>query len=346
MIYFRSVWAVLLGAVLVYSSLAQAEDLQAVFRKVSPAVVEIRTKSVDQVAVSLETDEFVEHRGLGSGVLVDRQGSILTAAHVVQSADKIMVLFSDGRAVPATVVVSAPQGDVALLKLGKKIKLPEPIVQADSDLMEVGMQVIVVGAPYGLSHSLSSGYISGRHTIDSMSFGLAKIEVFQTDAAINMGNSGGPLLNLKGEMVGLVSHIQTVSGGFEGIGFAVTSNQVQELLENADFWSGIEGQLVSGRVAELLNVPQEAGLLVKKVSVNSPGAEMGLRPSSVSVRFDNKEYLVGGDIILKIGSLEVSAEKSFHEKVKAYIRGFHKGEHPFEITYLRGGKQVTETYEK
>lgn len=323
---------------------AQALDLRAVFKKVNPAIVEIRTMSVDQVAISLDTDEFVEHRGLGSGVLIDRDGSILTASHVVQSADKVVVVFSDGKVVPAHVVSSAPQGDVALLKLDKKIDLPDPIISANSDLVEVGLPVVVVGAPYGLSHSLSSGYISGRHQIDSMSFGSAKIDVFQTDAAINIGNSGGPLLNLDGEMIGLVSHIKTQSGGFEGIGFAVTSNQVKSLLEKTDFWSGIEGRLVKGRVAELLNVPQRAGLLVQKVSANSPGAEMGLRPSSVAVSFDGEEFMIGGDIILKIGDIEVTGEKNFDEKVRVYIHGTCKAKHLLVITYLRGGKIRTASF--
>jgi S1-C subfamily serine protease len=326
------------------SGVAQADDLRAVFKKVSPAVVEIRTKSVDQVAITLDTDEFVEHHGLGSGVLIDRKWTILTAAHVVQAADKIMVVFSDGRMVPARVVSSAPQGDVAMLQLEEKVSLPEPIVQADSDKVEVGMQVVVVGAPYGLSHSLSSGYISGLHTIDSMSFGAAQIDVFQTDAAINVGNSGGPLLNLDGEMIGIISHIKTLSGGFEGIGFAVTSNQVRSLLEKTDFWSGIQAQMVEGRVAELLNIPQKAGLLVVKVSANSPGATMGLKPSSVPVSFDGKEYLIGGDIILKIGDIEVTGDKNFDEKIRLYIHGSREGKHDLEITYLRAGKVLMTSF--
>lgn len=335
-----------IGLVVSATSSQATMDLRAVFKKVSPAIVEIRTISVDQVAISLETDEFVEHRGLGSGVLIDdREGLILTASHVVQSADKVVVVFNDGRIVPAIVVSSAPQGDVALLKLEETIDLPEPIVQADSDLVEVGLPVVVVGAPYGLSHSLSAGYISGRHLIDSMSFGSAKIDVFQTDAAINVGNSGGPLLNLDGEMIGIISHIKTLSGGFEGIGFAVTSNQVKSLLEKTDFWSGIEGRLVDGRIAKLLNVPQKAGLLVKKVSANSPGAEMGLRPSSVPVSFDGEEYLLGGDIILKIGDIEVTGDKSFDEKVRAYIHGSCKGTHRLEIVFLRGGKIMSAVIE-
>lgn len=331
----------LLGFIALSLAPCQATDLRAVFKKVSPAVVEIRTMSVDQVAINLQTDEFVEHRGLGSGVLIDSNGLILTASHVVQAADKIVVVLSDGRVIPAKVISSAPQGDVALIALDEKKDLPEPIVLADSDLVEVGLPVVVVGAPYGLSHSLSSGYVSGRHKIDSMSLGSGKIEVFQTDAAINVGNSGGPLLNLDGEMIGLISHIKTLSGGFEGIGFAVTTNQVQALLEKTDFWSGVEGRLVEGRVAELLNVPQSAGLLVQRVSANSPGAEMGLRPSSVLISFDGEEYMIGGDIILRIGDMEVTGDKNFDEKVRSYIHGKCAGTHRLEITYLRAGKVLT-----
>ena len=213
----------------------QAQDLSELYKKVLPSVVKIYTKeninypSIGYVATS---------GGLGSGVLIDEEGIILTASHVVQMANSIIVEFDNGEQVPANVISSVTAADVALLKLAWKVKNPV-IKLGDSDKMDVGNEIMMVGAPFGLDFSMSMGYISGRRVMKKFTNGTKFIEFFQTDAAINPGNSGGPMFNMKGEVIGIASYILSKSGGFEGLGFAATSNICQTLLldteNNKDF---------------------------------------------------------------------------------------------------------------
>ena len=285
----------------------EAANVQELFQQVNPAVVEIKTLSINNVAVSLEKDEFIKKGGLGSGVLISEDGKVLTAAHVVQTADKVMVEFLDGEIFNAKVVTSAPWADIALLQLDRAPKGKKTAILGDSDSVQVGERVFVIGAPYGLSHTLTVGYISSRHLDDGMTGNFAQIELFQTDAAVNTGNSGGPMFNMNGEVVGVVSHIKSRSGGNEGISFAVTSNIARDIIEGEGFWTGIEGYFLTGRMANIFNVPQNAGILVQYIAENSMASRLGIKPSSIPARIGNKEILVGGDIILSISDLPISS---------------------------------------
>lgn len=319
---------------------AAGNEIREIFQKVNPAVVEIKTLSIENLSVSLEKDEFVEHGGLGSGVLISEDGKILTAAHVVQAADKIVVEFLDGQQIRAKVVSSAPWADVALLELEEIPRVNKPVPLGDSDTVQVGDKVFVIGVPYGLSHTLTVGYISSRHMAPSPTGSLSKVEVFQTDAAINRGNSGGPLFTMNGEVIGIVSHIKSQSGGFEGIGFAITSNVAKELTSGVGFWSGVEGVILSDRLAEILNLPQPAGLLVQKISENSPAAKMGLKPSSVPIKVGNRELLAGGDIILGISDIEISNNQQMYDILQSYFSQLRRGD-IYEVKVLRGGEIIT-----
>ena len=188
-----------------------------------------------------------------------------------------------------------------------------------------------------LSHTLTVGYISSRHMASSPTGSLSKVEVFQTDAAINRGNSGGPLFNLNGEVIGIVSHIKSQSGGFEGIGFAITSNVAKELTSGEGFWSGVEGIILSDRLAKIFNLPQPAGLLVQKISENSPAAKMGLKSSSLPIKIGTQELLIGGDIILGISDIQVSDNPQMHDILKSYFSQLRRGD-IYEVKVLRGGE--------
>jgi S1-C subfamily serine protease len=235
----------------------------------------------------------------------------MTAAHVVQIADKIEVKFPDGETILAKVISSEPLADVAMLKLEK---VPEGAVVAelgDSDLMDVGSEVFVVGAPYGLSHTLTVGHISARHKPYTMPSALLG-EFFQTDAAINKGNSGGPMFNMKGKVIGIVSHILSKSGGYEGLGFATTSNTAQELLlEKKPFWAGVEGIMLTGKLAKALNLPQSTGMLVQQIADGSPADQVGLRGGVIPITIGNKPMLLGGDILLEIMGVSFSEDGSY-----------------------------------
>ncbi len=286
----------------------QAQDLSALYQQVLPSVVKIYTKE----NFTHPTLGFVATSGgLGSGVLIDEEGIILTASHVVQMANSIVVEFANGESVPANVISSVPAADVALLKLAWKVKSPVAAL-GDSDKMQVGNEIMMVGAPFGLNFSMSKGYISGRRVLKKFTNGSKIIEFFQTDAAINPGNSGGPMFNMEGEVVGIASYILSKSGGFEGLGFAATSNICQTLLLESDpVWIGVEATFIADEVIEILNVPQKGALLIQKVAPLSPADLMGLKGSFGTLKINETTIEVGGDIILAVNGIEVSGEESY-----------------------------------
>jgi S1-C subfamily serine protease len=284
---------------------ANAQQLRDTFRRVKQAVVIVRTQ--EKTVAPLPRQGLTSSDGLASGVLISDDGKVLTAAHVVQAVDKVFVEFADGYMVTARIISSAQNADVALLQLDSVPKGVAPARVGDSDQVEVGDEVFVVGAPYGLALTLTVGHVSGRaapkRRLASMS--ASAWEFFQTDAAINGGNSGSPMFNWKGEVIGIVSNILSRSGGFEGIGFAATSKMARLLLEQKPFWSGMEGILVQGDIAGLLNLPQPAGFLVQRVAEGSPGWRLGIRPCTLRASIEGNDLLLGGDIILSVNGIEV-----------------------------------------
>lgn len=322
------------------STLFATSSLPDLFDRVNPAVVDIQAISMDKIGVSGGQITTVAVGNDGSGVLIDRQGTILTASHVVQTAEQITIKFLDGRTVPASVVASANWGDIALLKIEEEIELPEPVVLADSDKVRVGDQVFVVGAPFGFSHSLSAGHISSRFMSEAM-VGNGKMEVFQTDASMNPGNSGGPLFNMNGEVIGIASHISTTSGGFNGLAFAVTTNQIQQLFTKTSGWSGIEGPIISGKLARLFNIPQEAGMLVERVAANAWAGKLGLQPSSSKAVIDGQEMAIGGDIVLKVGSMPVTTSSDYFLNLADYVDQQISAGNRLTLEVLRAGQVVT-----
>ena len=318
---------------------ADARSLSKVFRQINPAVVVIVTK--EHGHSSLKPGETAKKGGLGSGVVVSKDGLVMTASHVVQVADAVSVHFLDGRSVSAKVVGTAMQADVALLRLET---VPDNLVVAElgnSDLMAIGDEVFVVGAPYGIDHTLTVGFLSGRRRPIGICNQPIPTEFLQTDAAINVGNSGGPMFSWDGKVIGIVSHILSQSGGSEGLGFAISINSAKELLLNQkSFWIGLETYLVSGPLAKALNVPQEAGLLIQRVADNSPAHEMGLEPSMIPVKIGREKILIGGDIVLEVQGVRLSTKVEDVCQIRDTMGGLHQGG-SLEIKVLRGGKILT-----
>jgi serine protease Do len=289
-----------------------AQQLRDAFRRVQQAVVIVRTE--EKGLAPFPQQGLVSLSGLGSGVLISNDGKVLTAAHLVQSADKMVVEFSGGELIPATVVGSALSADVALLQLDHSPMGAVAAVLGDSDKIDVGDDVFVVGAPYGISQTLTAGHISGRHTLDKRTENMMPVEILQTDAAINVGNSGSPLFNLNGEVMGIVTNIMSRSGGSEGLAFAATSNTARRLLlDQKPFWSGIEGLLVQGDLAKALNLPQRAGILVQRVAEGSIAGRWGIQAGRLRANVEGEEIILGGDIVLRINEVSVEESGNFDE---------------------------------
>jgi serine protease Do len=236
--------------------------------------------------------------GLGSGVIMSADGTILTNNHVIEGASRIRVQFHDGREVDATVVGADAPTDLAVIRVKPDKAEKEPaeypaMPLGNSDQLRVGEWVIAVGSPYGLSHTVTTGIISakGRHNT-----GINNYENFlQTDAAINPGNSGGALLNLRGELVGINTAIFSRSGGYQGIGFAIPVNTARKIA--ADLirdgavtrgWLGVSIQPLDPALAEALGITDRRGALVGGVIPGSPAEKAGIRRGDVITRIDKQ----------------------------------------------------------
>jgi S1-C subfamily serine protease len=312
-------------------------SISQVFKRVDPAVVVIRTS--EHVAAPVPgapsgvvmTVEYV-----GSGVLVSADGKVVTAAHVVQTADSVDVEFVDGTVVKARILASDGAADVALLQLEKVPPNIAPVHFGDSDKTEVGDQVFIVGAPRGISHTLTVGYVSARRQPKSTYSGLVSAELFQTDAAINQGNSGGPMFDRNGNVIGIVSHIITVSGGSEGLGFVVTSNMARRLLlEERSVWHGLDGYLITDEIARALNLPT-GGVLVQRVAHGSPAERLGLRGGRYRVAIENEQLLIGGDVIVAVEGIALT-EPDAYERVRRRLLDLRTNGGVMQLSVMRDG---------
>lgn len=233
-----------------------------------------------------------EVTSLGSGFVVDSSGYVVTNNHVVAQADEIAVIFHDNTRLPATLVGRDPKTDLALLK----VKPAKPLVAVsfgDSDALRIGDWVIAVGNPFGLGGSVSAGIVSARgRNINAGPFD----DFIQTDAAINRGNSGGPVFNSKGEVIGISTAIFSPTGGSIGIGFAIPSSMAKTVIEALKKdgtihrgWLGVKIQQVSDEVANSLGMGKPRGALVLDVGKDSPALGTGLAAGDVIVKFDGRD---------------------------------------------------------
>jgi S1-C subfamily serine protease len=321
----------LLGLLFAAGQPAHAQGVGDVFRSAAPSVVVIRAKGAE-----VTTEGQRHFTETGSGVLVSADGKVMTAAHVVHAMDEIEVQFLGGETVGARVVSSEPAADLSLLQLDRVPPGAVVATQADSDGVKVGDQVIVVGAPYGLGYSLSVGWISARWAPNTVYRSMPLAEFFQTDAVINTGNSGGPMFDMRGRVIGIVSHNISKSGGSEGLGFVVTLNTARQLLlEKRSFWSGLEGLALTNELADLLNLPPDShGFAVKTVAKDSPAARLGIRASTRVVRIDGQDVPLGGDIILSLDG--ISMDRAHAAELRERLARMPSGT-AFTVKVLRAG---------
>ena len=273
------------------------------------SLIEIFEKTEESVVqVNVRADDGTSKPGsMGSGFVYSDKGYIITNNHVVDDAGKVTVTFLDGESYTAKIIGTDPDLDLAVLKVEVGATYLQPIPMGDSSQLKVGEQITAIGNPFGLSGSMTSGIISQMGRLLPQDSGYSIPDVIQTDAAINPGNSGGPLLNMNGEVVGINTAIQSATGEFTGVGFAVPSNTVKKvvpiLIEEGVFhhpWMGISGSDVDPDLAKVRELNSSKGFLIATVVEGSPAEDAGLQGITTTKEIDGREYALDGDIIVKI----------------------------------------------
>lgn len=353
------------------------DDLQAaltrVYEAVNPSVVNIRvtTQATTGSLPLLPGQQWPFGRGgsdeetpglqiprvtaEGSGFVWDKQGHIVTNNHVVDGATEITVTFYDGISLPAELVGSDADSDLAVIKVDPDKVTLQPVTAADSTQIKPGQLVVAIGNPFGLEGSMSFGIVSAvgrslpvssRSDAWTSSMGSYTIpDVIQTDAPVNPGNSGGVLLDLAGNLIGVPTAIESAAGDSAGVGFAVPSiivrNVVPELIEKGVYehpYIGIRGGTLTSALAQAMDLPEtQRGALVVSVTSGSPAEKADLRGSARQVEIDGAEVQVGGDVITAIDGRPV---KDF-EDLTAYLARYGKVGQKVELTILRDGKSET-----
>jgi S1-C subfamily serine protease len=262
-------------------------------------------------------------RALGSGFVIDKAGHVVTNYHVIEGASKVEVSFSGNDEMPATVIGRDPSTDIAVLRIKRaQGRALTPLELGNSDVVQVGDAVVAIGNPFGLERTVTAGIVSAIQREITAPNGFAIDRVIQTDAAINHGNSGGPLLNADGRVIGVNSQIETESGGNVGIGFAVPINTVKDvvaqLLESGKVdhaYIGVEMATITSELASNVRLPVDQGVLIQRVRTDSPAAQAGLRGGTTQVVVDGESYLVGGDVITKVDGQPIESAEQLRSVV-------------------------------
>ena len=265
------------------------------------------------VQVNIRSDNAINNRGnMGSGFVYKDDGYIITNHHVVDNAERVTITFLDGESYIAKIIGTDADLDIAVLKGEMGSTYLQPIPIGDSSHLKVGEPIAAIGNPFGLSGSMTSGIISQIGRLLPQDSGYSIPDVIQTDAAIKHGNSGGPLLNMKGEVVGMNTAIQSATGEFTGVGFAVPSNTIKKvvpvLIRDGIFhhpWMGISGSDVDPDLAKIRELNSSKGFLIATVVEGSPADAAGLQGVTITKEIDGREYALDGDIIIKIDDVVV-----------------------------------------
>lgn len=323
----------ILVAFTIFCYVAKAQDVSELFNALDSTVVTIEVKEF-----KLEQNQLSSASGLGSGVIISADGLILTAAHVVEFANEIIVKLNNEASYRADVISSSRFADVALLRLRNPPKNLKFAVLGDSDQSKIGEQILIIGAPLGLEHSLSVGHISRKMAKNLITNG-EMAGFIQTDAAINHGNSGGPMFNFNGEVIGIVSFILSKSGGFEGLGFAADINTSKHMLfEVSSFWTGFDGVFLNEILAGVFNIPQQSGVLLQRVAPNSFADTIGLKGGFLQSEIMGEKLWLGGDVILSIQGISCNQPHDLNS-IKDQIKNLQPG-NTVIIEVLRKGEKM------
>jgi S1-C subfamily serine protease len=292
-------------------------SINEIYRASAPAVVHIETTSRTQQPTDFFGNPFgttETQRALGSGFVIDKAGHIVTNYHVVRGANAIQVSFSNNEHFKARVVGVDPSTDSAVLQVEVKSRALKSLPLGNSESVRVGDQVIAIGNPFGLDRSVTSGIVSAVQRRIEAPNQLSISHVIQTDAALNHGNSGGPLLNAQGQVIGVNAQIETggQSQGNVGIGFAIPINTVKdvvaELIKHGKVehpFLGIEGKTLQPNIGRLFHLPVTSGVLVASVRPGSGAAKAGLKSATSQVTVEGESWPAGGDVIVKLDGVTV-----------------------------------------
>jgi S1-C subfamily serine protease len=312
-------WLVFASIVLVASHASAAtctDPLTTLFDRVSPTVVSIQAMKINKAKPQRRFETVV-----GSGVILDRDGQVLTNAHVVDGAASLSVTLDSKEKVPARVLGLDPVLDLALLRLETSSALATARL-GDSSTLKVGEEVVAIGNPIGLDQTMTRGIVSALNRILP---GISDQPLIQTDAPINPGNSGGPLFDRCGNVIGINTFI---SEDAQSIGFAVPVNAAKVVLKDLREqgrvvrpWLGIQGREVDNRVGSLIRLPIAPGYLVEVVYDGSPADRAGIRGGNLSVVIQGDEYLLGGDIITSIQGTAIRTHAEYVAKVRTLRPG-------------------------
>ncbi|MDE1831689.1 MAG: trypsin-like peptidase domain-containing protein [Thaumarchaeota archaeon] len=314
------------------------------------SLADLFAKSQDGVVqiIVRKTGDNSSSRAIGSGIVYDLGGHIITSNHVVADYQKIRVVFHDGKSYSANVSGTDVYADLAVIKVNADSQSLHPLPLGDSSKLRIGDTVTAIGSPFGLSGSMTSGIVSQLGRIlnppNLQSFSIPN--VIQTDAAINPGNSGGPLLNDHGEVIGINTAIQTDTGEFSGVGFAIPSNTMKRivpaLIQSGHYkhpWLGISGITLDPDLADSLGLATHSGFLIENIVSDSPASKAGLHASNQTKTIDGIKYKYGGDIIVGVDNNPVLKL----EDLLNYLQDNKSAGDKMVVHIIRDGKKMDVT---
>lgn len=313
-------------------------SVNSVYRATRDAVVEI---TVTGAAEPTPFGGEEQQRGQGSGFVIDEEGHVVTNQHVVDDAQSLNVTMRDGSRYTATVVGSDPSTDLAVIKVNAPASKLTPLELGDSSAVRVGDAVIAIGSPFGLDGTVTTGIVSALSREVEAPNNFAIDDTIQTDAAINHGNSGGPLLNTRGEVIGVNAQIRSESGGNDGVGFAIPSNTVKEIasrlvsggkVEHA--YLGVGSQTIDSAAADALDIPR--GAMVTRVNPGTAAAKAGLKPATGSRTVQGETYETGGDVITEVDGQAVEGADALRRVIDS-----HRPGDTVKLTVVRDGDSRT-----
>jgi len=307
-----------------------------IYRQAYQGVVEITVSSPQQTPMGNQ-----EAQAQGSGFVIDSDGHIVTNEHVVDNADSVSVRFWNGNTYKATVVGSDPSTDLAVIKVDAPQSILHPLTLADSSNVKVGDAVVAIGSPFGLEETLTGGIVSAVHRQMQAPNDFTINDSIQTDAAINHGNSGGPLLDSTGEVIGVNAQIAGQTGANVGVGFAIPSNTVKSIADTLISSGKVEHAYLGVSVQEIPAIAAgdlglTEGVEITDVRSSTPAEKAGLKGATGKKTVEGQQYATGGDVITAIDGQKVTTSEGVQQAIDAHSPG-----DTISITYSRSGDSHT-----